>query len=457
MNIFVIAFKSLKQRAVASSLTAFSVALGIMLMVTVLVINGIVTDTFKQRGIGYNLLIGAKGSDLAMVMACVYRIEVPEEPLPYRFYRDDILKNPSVDWAVPITMGDLSEVGGFPIVGTTPRYFAMEYAQDQKYGVRGNIPQKPFEAVIGARVAKVNGWDIGSELKLIHSGAADHVHDERFKVVGVLDRTGTADDKTVFVNLEGFFLIAGHEKPASEAIGRLRQFGYEVTPEEEVAIHKAAAEMNHEGEPPGTVHDHLHAIPDDLKEISYVLVRMKKSSISGLDDDDVSRTSRAIVFANALNEGVRAKAVNPIPTMNRFLENFVGNIRMVLVILTSMITIVAGISIFVSIYNSMADRRREIAIMRALGARRSTVFSIILGESLLLCVGGGVIGLLLGHGAIFIAAPIIEQQAGILVNPWKFETLELVIFPVLIVMGTLVGILPGVSAYRTDVAESLSD
>jgi putative ABC transport system permease protein len=444
MNIVYIAYKSLRQRAVASSLTAFSVALGIMLMVTVLVINGIVTDTFKQRGTGYSLIIGSKGSDLAMVMACVYRIEVPEEPLPYRVYRDDILKNPRVEWAIPITMGDYTEKGAFPILGTTPRYFAMEYEPDKKYRVRGSIPTKPFEAVIGSRVARTNGWDLGSELKLTHGGAVDHVHDERFKVVGVLESTGTPDDKTVFVNIEGFFLISGHEKPPEEAIGRLKEFGFTVTAEEEAAIYKAAAEMSHEGEEPGTVHDHLHAVPDDLKEISFILVRTKS-------------IAQSIGMRAKINEGVRAKAVNPIFPMNRFLNEFVGNIRTVLIILTAMITIVAGIGIFVSIYNSMSDRKREIGIMRALGARRSTVFSIIIGESLLLCIGGGLIGLLMGHGAIFIAAPIIENKAGILVNPWNFETLEFVIFPVLMIMGILAGILPAFSAYRTDVAESLSD
>lgn len=460
MNVFYIAYKSLKQRAVASTLTSFSVALGIMLMVTVLVINGIITDTFRQKGTGYNLIIGAKGSDLAIVMSCVYRIENPEEPLPYRFYRDDILKHPHVEKAVPMTMGDFTEKGGFPIVGTTARYFAMEYEPGEPFRIRKNekkgynIPRRPFEAVIGAHVAKANDWQEGTQLKLTHGGNETHVHDETFEVVGVLERTGTPNDKTVFVNLEGFFLIAGHEKPANEAIDRLIQFGYDVTPEEEEVIRKAAAEMNHEGEV-GPV-DHLHAVPDDLKEISFILVQMKKSTIPGMDDE-ASRIPTSIMLQNQINEGVRAKAVNPIKPMNRFLNQFVGKFRTVLVVLTSLIILVAGIGIFVSIYNSMSDRKREIAIMRALGARRSTVFSIIIGEAMLLCVGGGLIGLLLGHCAVFIATPYIESSAGILVDPWKFESLELVLFPILMVMGTLVGILPGVSAYRTDVAESLSD
>ena len=130
---------------------------------------------------------------------------------------------------------------------------------------------------------------------------------------------------------------------------------------------------------------------------------------------------------------------------------------MLLLFLTGLIVVVAGIGIFVSIYNSMADRRREIAIMRSLGAHRTTVLGIILGEAVLLCVGGGTLGFLLGHGLVVIAAPIIEARAGLLIDPWKFEWLELFLFPALLVMAVLVGLLPALTAYRTDVAQSLSE
>jgi putative ABC transport system permease protein len=115
------------------------------------------------------------------------------------------------------------------------------------------------------------------------------------------------------------------------------------------------------------------------------------------------------------------------------------------------------VGIFVSIYNSMSDRKREIAIMRALGARRGSVFAIILAESILLCVGGGILGVLLGHGLVFAAAPYVEAKSGIVMNPWAFEWRELVLIPALIVMASLVGMVPGMTAYRTDVAKALSN
>ena len=446
MNLLAIAWKSLRQRALASSLTALSIALGIMLMVAVLVINSLVEDAFTQKGTGFGLVVGGKGNgDLNLVLSAVYRIGMPGEPLPYRYYEE--LKNHDyVETAVPMSMGDLTEEGQFPIVATIPEYFSMGYAPGEKFTLKkgGRLLGKYYSSVIGSRVAKENGWDVGSKFKLIHGGMDDHVHDEMFEVVGVLGRTGTANDKTVFVDMEAFCMLAGHEKPPQEAIDRLRKFGFEVTPEQEVAIRKAAAEMNHEGEE-HVVEDgkpHFHAVPNDLKEVSFILVNTK--DIMGMP-----------FLASDINEGVRAQAVNPIPVMKRLLDNLVGNVRTLLLCLTAMIVVVAGVGIFVSIYNSMADRRHEIAVMRALGARRQTVFSIILTESVVLCFAGGLLGLLLGHGLVFATAPYMESQTGLLIDRFSFETIELYLFPALAILASLVGFIPGLTAYRTDVADAL--
>jgi putative ABC transport system permease protein len=434
MNLLIIAFKSLKQRALSSCLTALSVALGIMLVVSVLVVNSVVDNTFNQKSVGVSLLIGPRGSDLGNVLSAVYRIGKPAENLPWRVLTEDVVnaaerlpgvKDSSdvIEWVIPMTMGDVTQEGSFPVLGTTPKYFKMEYASGKRFQKKGDLPVNSFDALIGAQVARENGWDLGSQFSLIHGGADGHV----------------------FVNIEGFFLISGHEKPPEEAISRLQDFGYEVTPEQQAVIREAAGghdDHDHAG------HDHgshaPHPVPDDLKEVSFILVRTKSPTAS-------------IMLAAELNEGMRAQAVNPIIVISRLMKLFVGNTRKLLLILTALIVVVAGIGIFVSIYNSMSDRKREIAIMRALGASRVTVFSIILGESLLLCLGGGILGLLMGHGLVVVAAPFIESQAGIMVNPWSFDVMELVLFPILIGMATLVGFLPGLTAYRTDVADSLSD
>jgi putative ABC transport system permease protein len=432
VNLATIAWKSIRQRGLASSLTALSVALGVMLMVAVLVIYGILQSTFSQRSINYDLIIGAKGDPLQLVLSTVYHISPPIENLPYRYYLD-MQKDPRVQVAIPVCMGDTTEQGGFPIVGTIPEFFEMEYAPKKPFLIKGQGFQGDFDAYIGDRVAKENGWGLGTKLKLVHGGAETHVHNEEFEVVGLLAPTGTPHDKSVYVNLKGFYRIQGHDKPLKEAIERERKFYGEPAlskddlDAEMIRVRKKAMQSG---------------IPDLQKEVTAILLQCKSPIAANL-------------LSGELKKGNQSQGVNPIVPMQKLLKEFLGPAEQLLLVMTSLIVLVSGISIFVSIYNSMSARRREIAIMRALGAQRSTVLTIILAESIILCVGGGILGLLLGHGLVFGATPLVAAKTGLIINPLAFSPYELVIFPILFALGALVGFLPGMTAYRTDVAESL--
>lgn len=452
MNTLTIAWKSIKERRLASALTALSVALGVTLLVSVLVINGIIDKMFNQTASGYDLVVGAQGSKLQLILSTVFRIGAPIENLPYRYY-EEIKKDPRIEEAIPFAIGDVTQKGGFPIVGTIPRYFALEYIPGRHFRINkdGKFLPGTWDAVIGSAVARQNNWKMGDEFQLIHGAAeSGHVHDEKFKIVGILAPTGTPNDRTVFVNLRGFYQVSGHEKPLEEALKREAAFFGEKLDEEKLKAlmkeHAAHDHHDHSGHDHG--HGHDHEVPDAQKEVTAILVQMKGDRLRGFS---------TIKFQSDLQEANQAMAVNPIRQISWLMQNIVGNVRTMLVVLTSLIIIVSGVSIFVSIYNSMSDRKREIAIMRALGAGRTTVFSIILSESVLLCLGGGILGIILGHGLVFVAAPIIEARSGLLINPLAFSSQELILLPILIVLASLVGFIPAMTAYRTDVASTLSD
>lgn len=453
MNLVTIAWKSVKQRALASSLTALSVALGVTLMVTVLVMYGIIDRSFSQNATGYDLIVGAKGSPMQLVLNTIFHLGRPVENIPYNYYKK-LKANPKVKHAIPVALGDTTQEGGFRILGTIPEFFGVEYIPGKKYGVYkgGEFPSKPFHAVVGSVVARTNNWDIGSTFKPVH-GVADgsgdaHVHDEEFTIVGVLGPTGTPNDKVVFVHLDGFYMIEGHEKPADEAAAKaeaLKKMNLESgqEPEAEPQAEHAHTEEAHAGHDHHHGHHH-HAIPDEQKEVTAVLVQTKTQVA-------------AIMLAAEINDLPEAQAANPIQQISELFSNFIDNVRLMLLVLITLIIAVSGVSVFVSIYNSMSDRKREIAIMRALGARRGSVFAIILAESFLLCLGGGILGMCLGHGLVFSAAPIVEARSGLIIDPWTFEIVELFLIPALIVLASLAGLIPGLTAYRTDVADSLSN
>jgi putative ABC transport system permease protein len=420
-----------------------------MLMVAVLVIYGILQSTFSQRAINYDLIVGAKGDPLQLVLSTVYHISPPIENLPYRYYLD-LKKDPRVSVAIPVAMGDTTEQGGFPIVGTVPEFFDMDYAPKRPFMVKGHGFRRDFDAYIGDRVARDNGWGLGTKLKLVHGGAeTGHVHNEEFEVVGLLAPTGTPHDKTVYVNLQGFYQIQGHDKPLKEAIERERKFfgepalqGEELK-DEVTRIQKKYGVHDHDAADEHGHHGHAHDLPEVQKEVTAILLQCKSPIAANL-------------MSGELKKGNQGQGVNPIVPMQKLLKEFLGPAQSLLLVMTSLIILVSGIGIFVSIYNSMSARRREIAIMRALGAQRGTVLSIILAESIILCVGGGLLGLLLGHGLVFAAAPIAAAKTGLIIDPRAFSPYEFVLFPVLFAIGALVGFLPGMTAYRTDVAESLN-
>ncbi|MCA9013239.1 MAG: FtsX-like permease family protein [Planctomycetaceae bacterium] len=213
-----------------------------------------------------------------------------------------------------------------------------------------------------------------------------------------------------------------------------------------MALQQLDGAKAHLAEDAAAGHDHAHhhhETPEAMKEVTSILVKTRS-------DFD------AISLSGDLKKGFQAMAVNPIRPIQRLMQNVLGNIQKALVVLTAVIIAVSGVSIFVSIYNSMSDRRREIGIMRALGAQRSTVFSIVVAESAVLCVGGGLIGWLVGHGIAVLASPAVSARTGLLLNPWAITPWEWILFPVLLLLAVLVGFLPAMTAYRTNVADALN-
>ncbi len=521
MSLFFIALRSIQQRGVASLLTMLSMALGVMLVVAVLSIHGVVAESFRNNAsLGYNIIIGAKGGREQLVLNTVYYLHSPVENIPYTYYleflqqaeRDRLLADsyaakgledlkaaaelsslsggplgglidglaieelgtklvpdvtdkdmaaPPVDLgrhgkygqmtelAIPVCLGDF--FGRFRVVGTTPVLFndlvydidnnrKFEFAQGRNFEWH-NSEHGYFEAVVGATVAREMNVKVGDQFSPAHGEPGGAAHQRQFTIVGVLRPSGTPNDRAVFVNMEGFYLMEDHAKPLDEPDepdepATAPQFN---TPEEWQAYlaEKSKREKNIERQ------KDPDPLPVEHREVTAILLKVDPMFAPALE--------------NGINEGNVAQAVLPVAVIYSLFEFIIAPINFVLLLLTAMICGVSGISILVSIYNSMSERRGEIAVMRALGAGRGTVMSVILLEATLLALGGGVLGWLLGHAGVFIASPWIEEQTGVLIGFLNWSTLpsEVILIPALVGLAILVGIWPAISAYRTDVAKSL--
>jgi len=560
MRLWQIAWRSIQQRALASSLTGFSMALGVMLVVAVLVIHGVINQSFMNNsGLGYNLVVGAKGGRLDLVLNSVYYLARPVENIPYTYYLEftEGRFKPYVEKAIPLCLGDMYE--DFRVIGTTNGFFRdLDYGGKKYTFAKGRNfePDEYYGAVIGATVARETGLTVGSEFQPAHGvGPEAHKHDP-FTVLGVLDPTGTPNDRALFINMEGFYLIPEHAKPTDDVPAAKKtepEHGEHDHAEHDHdkhdhdkhdhdkhdhdkhdhaehsdthADHDHAAEAKDaeghaahdqhehaEGDPAGKAaagapaaehdhaahdhadeakaakdakdakpahadahdhdahaghdhdahdahaghdhahhdHDHAHShdpLPLEQREVTAILVLT--ASIGGPPE------LLAPELMKAINKDSVAQAVLPIREMSSLFSTFVDPLRVILLALTIMIVIVSGISILVSIYNSMNERQHEIAVIRALGAGRRTVMLLVLLESILLSLAGGLAGWLVGHVLIALLSPWIAVQTGVSIGFLQFVGYELVIIPGLIALASLVGYLPAMAAYRTDVAKALS-
>ena len=444
MNLWKIAWRSIQQRSLASLLTGLSMALGVSLVVTVLVVGQVVEKSFASgNALGYNVIVGAKGGRLDLLLNTVYYLNRPIENVPWDYYkeflsaeqRSDHTKGKfaeDVGMAIPVCLGDVvGENGEFRVVGTTPRLFSELLNSDFSSGT--NFKHDDFATgVLGAEVAKQLKLKVGESFEPAHGvGGEKHMP---FKITGILARTGTPVDRAAFVNMEGFFLIPDHAK------------GHVEEPKHEQAGEHAKA-GEHEEE-----HEELlkQPLPEDQREVTAVLIRT--ASIGGAPPE-----LTAPDLVKHVNKDFVAQAIEPIKEISVLTNTFVKPLQLILLGLTVLIVIVAGVGIMVSIYNSMSERRHEIAVMRALGAHRGRIMMIVLAESILLALGGGLAGWLAGHVIVGAAGPLITEYTGVAAGFLQFvPKFELILIPGLIALASLVGYLPAVSAYRTDVARALS-
>ena len=472
MSLWKIAWRSIQHRSLASGLTAFSMGLGVALVVVVIVIYGILDQTFRRSAQGYDLIVGPKGSPLELVLATMFYSQPMTDTIPYDYFKQLSTGrySPEVEVAIPIAIGE--HFRGMPVIATTPDFFGkLQYMGTKHYSFRQGRNMDAggdFEAVIGYTAARKTGLGVGGKFKSSHGDPmGGEEHDDEFTIVGVLAPTGTPNDQALFINIEGFFEMHAHDSGSAfdKVFSRKKEDkGVDSPPDDVHADHDHAHE-GHSHESHGT-----HSTAN--RRISAVLVLTKEKETQATvsvnprteipEGVNPGKLTRQIVdiavmaLPERINADLDAQAVKPVVQIARLFEKIIGNVQLVLIILAVLVVVVAGIGMMVSIYNSMAERRQEIAIMRALGARRTTVMAIILLESILLSLGGGVVGMVIGHGLLAVLGPFITEAVSIVVNPLQFQWAELILVPGLIILASVVGYLPAVIAYRTDVAQSLA-
>jgi len=393
VTILTVALKYLRGRFVASALTTLSVALGVSLVIASVLLSRGIRQGFIEGTTDYSLLVGAKGSPTQLVLNVVFRMDVPTPNISYGTYRQ-LRDDPRVEVAVPVAMGDAYQ--GYRYVATTGAYFTAFPWRRKTFALsEGRLfREDPPEQPAWEAVL---GADAARRTGL---GVGDRFHEGEemaaypLTVVGILRATNSADDRAIFFSLASYW-----------------------------EMNEISRKMK-------------------IKPLTAVLVRAKRMS-------DLPALHRGF------NVTTDTQAVLPSAVLLNIF-NVLSLVDDVVTIILAIVGLVVLLYLFVSMYSATLERKREIATMRALGARRATILGIVLLESGAMAVIGGVLGIAGGHGVAYLGAAVLAGRGGPVANLFVVGALEPVVFGSAVVLGALAGLLPAVLAYRTEVAENLA-
>ena len=414
-TVFLIVGRSLRRHALSSFVTVLSAALASGLVMAVFSIAQQSNRAFGAGGVGFDAVLGARGSATQLVLNTVYHLETSPGNVPWSMV-ERMQADPRVRLAIPYALGD--SLRGYRIVGTTADLFTrFEPGPGESYEIRS--PGRVFdperrEAVLGAAVAEALGLGLNDTFLPTH-GIAEHgahIHEEEYSVVGVLAPTSSPVDRVIWIPIEGIYHMSGH-------------YGRNAEGEELPASPQKG-------------------IPQEFREVSAVMLQLAGGQAG-------------FSLSNEINRGeTEATLVWPIATTMAQLLQKLGWVNRILEWVAVLVVVVAAGSLLASLYNTMNERREEFAVLRALGARRRLVFSVILLEAASLAAAGAVLGYLVYFGILSVSASIVREQTGVsldsaLLHPALFWTP-----PMMIVVGLIAGAIPARNAYATDVAGSLS-
>ena len=399
MMILNLIYRSMRQHALSTFVTAGSIALAAGLLLTVWVVKTQSQAVFAATNSGFDAVLGARGSKLQLVLNAIFHLEASPGNIPAQDF-EMIRRHPAVKKAIPIALGDNFQ--GWRIVGTIPALFSdIEFLPGRHYAV---APGGRFfeigkqEAVVGSYAAQRLGWKVGTTFHPSHGLAANpgaEQHEEVYTVTGVLAPTNTPVDRVIWIPLEGVQTMSGHNPLAAT-------------------------------------------------ELSAVLIQLRAPAAGLMLNNQLNASGGRLTFAYPIGSIV-AELFNKIAWMDQ-----------VLTLIAGLVAVMASGSVLVSIYNSMSARARDIAILRALGARRRTVFGAVVGEAAAVGLLGAAAGFAVFAALAAFVASIIQAQTGVVLEPLNWNPVFWwgpVTFVGLCVLG---GIVPAFKAYRVPVAETIA-
>ncbi|WP_380056761.1 ABC transporter permease [Falsihalocynthiibacter sp. SS001] len=408
-----LAIASLLARALTVGMTILAIALSVALFLGVEKVRTGAKASFADTISGTDLIVGARSGSVQLLLYSVFRIGNATNNVTWESYQD-IASRPEVDWIVPISLGDSHRQ--FRVMGTTQEFFEhYKYRQGRSLAVAsGAIMDDLFDTVIGADVAAALGYNVGDPIVVAHGLASFAEHaDQPFRVSGILEKTGTPVDRTVIISMEAIEAIHVDWQSGAKVPGRST---------------------------PANVIREMELTP---KAITAALV-------------GVQSPLQTFALQRAINEYSEEPLLAILPGVAlQELWAIVGIAEKALLAVSAMVVVTALIGMMATIFSSLNERRREMAIFRAMGARPFTILSMLVLEAMLMAAIGAVLGLVILYICLVIAQPILDSAIGLWLPIEAPTTREVWVLLAVIFASAIVSLVPAIRAYRMSIADGM--
>ena len=404
MNIFKLSIKNIFNKPLSSSISLALLVLGVGIISLLLQLNTLIKDQMDNNLRGIDMVVGAKGSPLQLILSSVYHIDSPTGNISLA-EAETISNNRMVGSSIKILYGD--NYKGFRIVGAEKKFIELYKGVIKE----GKDWDNPYEVLVGSKVYEKLKINLGDELISSHG----------------LRETGQSHD-------EGTFKVVGLLKPSNSVIDQL----IITSPQSVWDIHETHDHDEHENE-----HKHEHEYEHDNREITAMLIKFKSPM-------------NIIQFPRQINENTNLQAAVPSYEISRLFKLFGFGIE-TLSYLAYLIIIVSGFSLFINLFNSMRERKYEMALIRTLGASRFQLSTMIIFESLVLTISGFILGLLFSRFGVMFVSSLMEESINYNLNSLKILNEEYWLLGLSVLIGVVSSLIPAIQVYKMNISKILAD
>ena len=417
MNIFKLSFKNIFHKPVGTILSIVLLTLAVGIISILIHVNSSIENQMNNNLKGIDMVVGAKGSPLQLILSSVYHVDSPTGNISLADAKS-ITNNRMVKNSTKLSFGD--NFKGFKIVGAEKSFLELYNCKFEN----GRVWEKSLEAVVGKKAAEILNLKIGDEFISTH-GLGDYGEsheDSKFKVVGVLDYSGSVADQLILTSLESVWDV--HKDHDHD--------------HDEEHDHDHDEEHHHDHD-----EEHDHGDEDD-KEITSILIKFDSPM-------------NIISFPRYINEETNMQAAVPSYEISRLFKIFGIGLE-TLTYLAYLIMFVSGLSLFLNLLNSLRERKYEMALIRTIGGTKSQTSLMLFYESIILCIIGFFGGIILSRIGILVTSNLLEESLNYSISmPIFLSSQELLLLIFSISICIISCIIPAFNVYKMNISKTLTD